>query len=141
MNVARPHVASVWRFALAGAFGFVVEFIVVGLLAGNGWPPLFARAVSFPLASLLTWLINRQLTFRDVRALDMSGAVREYSRYFSGQLAGALTNVLVYTLLVLTLPAVGALTALSAGAAFGLIVNFYLAQTWIFRGGGERDQV
>ncbi len=132
-------VNQLWRFLLAGAFGFVVELLVVGLLTTHGWAALSARAVSFPLASLLTWLLNRHFAFREARACTWPDMLREYRRYFSGQLVGALTNLAVFTLLVISVPTVGALMALTVGALFGLVVNYYLARKWAFRGRHDDD--
>lgn len=126
-------ISQLWRFAAAGGLGFAIEASVVWFVTSDGWNPLSARAVSFPLASFFTWVVNRQLAFKNAGARSWGGIALEYRRYLLGQLVGAAANLLVYSLVVVGMPDFPVLSALSAAAAIGLIVNFFLARAWIFR--------
>lgn len=57
-------VRAMRSFALVGGAGFVVESIIMTVLIRlAAWQPWHARMPSFALALLVTWLLNRTLTF------------------------------------------------------------------------------
>lgn len=51
-------------FLAVGVAGLVVDLGIVFLLERAGLPLAGARAVSLPVATLVTWLLNRRFTFR-----------------------------------------------------------------------------
>lgn len=60
----RDTVRAMRSFALVGGTGFVVESVIMtGLIRFAGWEPWHARIPSFTTALLITWLLNRTLTF------------------------------------------------------------------------------
>jgi putative flippase GtrA len=94
------------HFLLAGSAGFTFDAaLLTALVNGLGWSPYAARAVSFPLALAITWLLNRTLTFRD---RPSTGAGLELMRYAIVQLGGAAVNYGVFFTLV-TLSAAAAM--------------------------------
>src|SRR5262249_23740164 len=111
-------------FVVAGAAGFVVGGGVLTLLMRVWhWNPFAARAVSFPLAVTVTWLINRNVAF--------AGGVRhdtrtEYAGYFGIQIVGALINLAVFTVCLTVWPALEQwpLVPFAAGAGVALVFNF-----------------
>ena len=82
-----------------------------------------ARLASFAVAVTVTWALNRSWTFGQ---RGPAGARRSYVSYAVVQVTGALTNFLVYAVVLRLLaptPA-NAVLALACGAGFGLVVNF-----------------
>ena len=75
---------------------------------------LLARAVSFPCAVLVTFSLNRALTFNTVRRAHGSTLLVRYSAV---QLVGALTNLAIYIGLVQWLPVWGAMPLLPLAIA------------------------
>jgi putative flippase GtrA len=118
------------RFAVVGTIGFAMDGGILYLLVSKGVDPYVARAISFPPAVTVTWFLNRIWTF----AANDGAARRQYARYFAVQIAGALSNYLVYGLILsfVDRTAVRALLALAAGSAAGLIVNFIGARSFAF---------
>jgi len=107
------------RFLLAGGIGFVVDAAVLAvLLAGTPFDPFTARLLSIAAALLVTWMLNRRLTFGPSdRALIVEGA-----RYGGVGTATSLVNYGVYSALLLAIPAMPPLAALclASGAAMAL---------------------
>ena len=101
------------RFALIGGLGFVVDAGMLLLLIQAGMDPFVARLVSIGLAMLVTWRLNRALTFGASR----DGQVREAARYVAVALSVAGLNYAIYAALLLILPACPPLlaTAISTG--------------------------
>jgi putative flippase GtrA len=120
------------RFALAGTAGFVVDAAVLyaALAAGLGY--FSGRAVSFFVAVVTTWLINRAWTFEARRT---RATVAEFARYFAAMALGGAVNYATYTVVVSLLPRAAwlPLAAVAAGSIAGLGVNFATAWLWVFR--------
>jgi putative flippase GtrA len=52
------------RYCMVGGVGFAVEAALIALLQyGFGWSALPCRAVSFPVAVLVTYWLNHRYTF------------------------------------------------------------------------------
>jgi putative flippase GtrA len=120
------------RYCVVGGCGFFVEAALIAFLQYRwGWSALPCRAVSFPVAVVVTWWLNRRYTFAT------RGGWPELMRYLSTQGVGMLANLLAYTAVIWIVPALDrhALVPLVAGSALGLAVNFALARHWVFRAG------
>jgi len=90
-----------------------------------------ARALSFTVAVIATWLLNRAFVFDG----DAGGSiVAEYGRYLVTQVAGALANLGVFVALIGMIPRLGAtpIVPLAAGAVLGALVNYAGAALWVF---------
>lgn len=119
------------HFAAVGAIGFLADSTVLLLaipLAGH----YGGRVVSFGAAVVVTWWLNRMLTFRDRRS---TGRIFELTRYVGSQSIGATTNLVLYTVCVAVSQRMHdqPLLALAIGSAAGLIVNYTLAHRVVFR--------
>lgn len=118
-------------FAVAGGVGFVVDAGVLLALAPFAGP-YFGRIVSFTVAVLTTWLINRRLAFRDA-ASGLSMRI-EFVRYFVACAGGGAVNLATYSLLVhvLDLDRIWLPAAVAAGSLAGMLVNFSLSKRFVF---------
>jgi putative flippase GtrA len=122
--VTAPLARTVRSFGLVGGAGFVVEAIVMTLLTQlANWTPWYARIPSFTLAVLVTWILNRTLTFpgrgpqrRSVEALF----------YAAIQVIGAGINLAIFGMCLLYWPQLGRFPVipLAIGAIGGFVFNF-----------------
>jgi len=96
---ARPHKLEVYRFAAVGAAGFATDAGVLTLMLGEGHSVLLSRACSFTCASLLTWWLHRVFTFTH-RQSQLQTKTTQYIRYIAVQVAGAVTNLTIFSILV-----------------------------------------
>ncbi len=122
------------RFSLVGAAGFVVDAAILTLVAGMLGPYL-GRLVSFGVAVVATWLMNRHFTFATRKSgLSLPG---ELGRYFSAMIAGGAANYATYAALVYLVDFVARwpVAGVGAGSIVGLAINFTLAKNWIFKSG------
>ena len=125
--------SSFVRFGLVGTVGFVVDAgVLQALVSLADWGPIEARAVSFPVAVLATWLLNRNITFR--AAIDVP-AHRSLARYVTVSLAGASMNFIVYTSLVFASSVMAAhpVVPLAIASGIALIVNYLGSKFFAFR--------
>ncbi|HEX2826112.1 MAG TPA: GtrA family protein [Burkholderiales bacterium] len=117
------------RYCMVGGVGFAVEAAAIAVLQyGFGWSALPCRAVSFPLAVLVTYWLNHRYTF------GSRGGLAELARYMLSQGAGLIANLAAYAATIFAVPQLDrhALVALVIGSALGLLVNFVLAKLFVF---------
>ena len=108
------------RFLGVGAVGLATDFCLFVILIGYQPRPLLMRLVSLAAATLVTWRLNRALTF------DRSGRKQhdEAMRYAMVTALAQGTSYAVFAALVLSV--LGALpqVALVIGAAAGAVVSY-----------------
>lgn len=119
-------------FALVGVIGFLVEALVLSTLTYvAGWGPWHARIPSFLLAVLVTWLLNRTLTFpgRGLQRRSVEGLL-----YLATVAFGSAVNLGVYGLVLHFIPALAAFPVipLALGSLAGLLFNFNSARLLVF---------
>ena len=109
-----------FRFLGVGAIGLTTDICVFTLLMGFSPRPLVMRLFSLAVATLVTWRLNRALTFDD------SGRHQgeEAMRYAAVTAASQGTSYAVFAALVLTVSAALPQAALLAGAVVGAIVGY-----------------
>jgi putative flippase GtrA len=121
-------------FAGAGAVGFVIEAVVITVLVVLWDTNIYlARLISFTLAVLATWRLNRQFAFSGSASPDRA---REYGRYFLVQTCGAAVNLGVFAVLVTVYAGLQTwpVIPLAAGAAVALVFNFAVSRAFVFVG-------
>ena len=108
------------RFLGAGAIGLTTDIVVfTGTMAF--WPyPLLARILSLAVATLVTWRLNRALTF------DRSGRYQsdEAMRYIAVTAVSQGTSYAIFAVLVLTVLAPFPQLAVLPGAVIGAFVAY-----------------
>jgi putative flippase GtrA len=133
-----PLVEQRWfRFSLVGAAGFAVDALVLAVmhhLAEVG--PLPSRAVSFTVAVIVTWQLNRRFTFAGNRVHPAFG---ELLRYLGSNLTGLAVNAGGYALLVILIPwaAERPVMALIPASLLAAFVNYHGSANFAFRSGNR----
>jgi putative flippase GtrA len=91
-----------------------------------------ARLVSFSIAVLCTWLMNRSFTFRTPSA---HGRFKEAAIYVGVQCAGGAANIGVYTAAIMLVPLLKdwLLVPLALGSAAGLCLTYLGSKHLAFR--------
>jgi putative flippase GtrA len=126
--------AQLLSFTLVGLAGLAVDAGVFVLLTrGALWSIALSRSVSVSLQIVLTWAMNRAVTFARQRSPRRGP---ELVRYAAVQAGGLVLNIGVFTGCLAFVPALRAvpLVALVLGAAAGFAFNFTVMRTLVFRG-------
>lgn len=120
------------RFGLVGTAGFVVDGGLLYLLLSNDVNAYFARALSFPVALLVTWQLNRTWTFPNSRK---HSTFQQINAYIAVQVIGALANYCCYVLMIAQLGSSTsvAMFAFMIGSIFGMFINFTGAKLFVFK--------
>ncbi len=126
---------QILRFGVVGGVGFVIDGALLWLLIWADVNPYLARAMSFPVAVVVTWVLNRNWTFRASRCASNKG---QFRRYFAVQVTGALSNYLVYSVFITLFTMTGATLfwGFALGSFVGAFINFLGARLIAFRARG-----
>jgi len=127
------HLVEVWprplRFLGVGGLGLITDLAVFTAVVDQGAHPLVARLVSLALATLITWRLNRALTF------DRSGrrVSDEAMRYATVAASAQAVSYAVFAVLVLSVPATVPQLAVLMGAGCGALVSYAGQALFAFR--------
>jgi len=108
------------RFLGVGAVGLLTDLTVFTILIGFAPRPLLMRLVSLAIATLVTWRLNRAITF------EPSGRHQgeEAARYAAVTAISQGTSYAVFAVLVLTVFAWLPQAAVLIGAAAGALIGY-----------------
>ncbi len=115
------------RFVVVGAVGFAVDGGGTWLLVLGGLPPVAARIAPLSGAIVVTWLLNRSLTFNVERPKSRD----ELMRYAAVALSSAFFNFVLYSVLVLV--GVQPLVAVAVATLLLLSYSFFAYRRMVFR--------
>jgi putative flippase GtrA len=117
------------RFLAVGAVGLLTDLSVFTMLTLH-WPqPLLTRLVSLAVATLVTWRLNRALTFERSHRLQIEEAVRYAAVSATAQAA----SYVVFAALVLTILARLPQAAVLVGAVVGAGLSYNGHRLFAFR--------
>ena len=109
------------RFLGVGGFGLLTDLCVFTAITAYGLHPLMARIFSLAAATLVTWRLNRALTFD--RSHRHQGD--EATRYAVVTVTAQGTSYTIFALLILTVMAAHPQGALLLGAACGAGIGYF----------------
>jgi len=120
------------QFGLVGTIGFIVD--AGGLYIMKSVTGLYpAKAISFLLAALTTWLLNRTITFRE--EIPKGNIAIEASKYLITMLGGGVINYIVFytTTQNLSIFLDYPVLAVAAGSISGMAFNFIISKKVIYK--------
>jgi putative flippase GtrA len=120
VNQTRATMPAFMRFGIVGGTGLITDtlvFTVFYSLLGN---PFLARLLSLAVATVVTWSLNRHLTF-DIQERKLG---HEAMRYIAVTLFAQGFSYSIFAGLVTFLPNIVPQLALVAGALAGAVLSF-----------------
>lgn len=141
--------ASLTKFGLVGAVGFVVDLGVFNLLSSTilssqevHFGPMIAKVISTTLAILTNWLGNRNWTFR---AQKSSSTRREMIEFFLVSVAtmpvGLLCLWVSHYLMGYTSLFADNISANIVGTVLGALLRYVLYRGWVFNPERHRRRI
>jgi len=117
------------RFLGVGGLGLITDLAIFTIIIAHAPHPLLARLVSLAVATLVTWRLNRALTF------DCSGRrpADEAIRYAAVATAAQAISYAVFAILIITILAAMPQLAVLIGAVAGALVSYSGQALFAFR--------
>lgn len=129
--IAAPTVHKFVRFALVGGLGFIADIGMLALFMELGADPLISRVGSILIAMVVTWRLNRAITF----GASASSQVTEAGRYFTVAASVALLNYLIYAAIILIVPACPPMLATAISTGICMFASFAGYGRFVFKAG------
>ena len=129
-----PHVTRQFvLFAIIGTAGFVVDSaVLLAAIKLGHYGPYLSRLFSYLAAATFTWAANRRFTFP---AAQRSGRAAQWARFVATNAVGGAANLGTYAWLIAHVPTVAhwPVLGVAAGSLAGLLINFSLSRSLVFR--------
>lgn len=117
-------------FLLGGILALVTDAGVLQLLtAGAGLDPLLARPVAISVAMVVSFLVNRTITF----AMPGRPTLAEFGQFAAVSWTAQAINYAVFAAVLLAMPGVHPLAALIAASLVSMIVSYVGFRFGVFR--------
>jgi putative flippase GtrA len=108
-------------FVLAGVMAFITDAGLLRLItATTAIGPFAARPFTIFLAMLVSWGLNRTITF----ATKRPPSLKEFGRFALASLGGQVTNYLVFAAILTLAPATDQTLAIVAASAVSMFVAY-----------------
>lgn len=117
-------------FLLGGGLAFLTDAAVLLMLTrGAGLSPFSARPLSICVAMVVSWLINRTITF----AQTVPPTFAEFGRFAAVAWTAQAVNYGVFAAILLAVPGLEPLIALALACLVSMIVSFNGYKHGVFR--------
>ena len=113
----------IW-FCVAGILGFLVELSIVQVGISMSFGPIWPRFVSLPMAIWVTFLVNKNFSFKT----EARRGNHYFFSYLMGMLLGAALNFGIYTVAVISgiTPALSLSIAVATTAMFNFATSRFI---------------
>ena len=119
-------------FLVVGSIGFILDSGFFFFLK-NHLGLTSAKTLSFLSASYFTWFLNRKYTFKEID--KKKSLIVEYIKYLSGQIIGAVTNIISFQILISNINFLkqNLLIPLALASIIAMFLNFVIMKVWVFK--------
>jgi len=108
-------------FVMAGLLALTTDGLILEGLRGFGWHPLLARPFAIAIAMVVSWLVNRRITF----AMSSPPSLGEYARFAAVSWSAQFVNYLAFATILVARPATHPLVALVLASLMAMFVSYF----------------
>lgn len=119
-------------FGIAGVLGFLVDAATLYLIKSFTGIYL-GRLFSFSMAVVVTWIFNRNITFKQSNV--SMGMLAEFLKYFLLMIVGGVINLGIYYLMISSSQWLQnfPILAVAAGCLAGMVANFLTSRFLLYK--------
>lgn len=127
------HKQELLFFAFAGLIGYIIDVAITSSLS-QFLGVYIARIPAFIGAVTVTWVINRQLTFKH-RKSTYDNILKEYLHYAALMIGGLIVNYVVYSIAITFTgdSRYAIMFCVALGSLSGMVVNYLSSKRFIFK--------
>ncbi len=127
------NIREIISFAAVGTAGFLLDAAIVWAFTQfTNITPIWAKLIAFPFAVILTWLLNRNSTFKDRKQPNY---LKEWAKYIQVNSLGAITNNVSFIIIVAKIDYLyqQPIIAVALGSIIGMTFNYLGSKIWVFQ--------
>ncbi len=137
-NISSKNINQIFWFIIAGTVGFVIDAGVLEFAVRYADAGLFSgRIISFSIAVIATWQLNRMLTFKQkaISVIGIKKALLEFFKYLLSSSLSIAINFGIYTFSVLSFTLCHEIPSLAValGSVGAMFVTFFMSKYWVFK--------
>ncbi len=121
------------KFIIVGGIGFIIDGSILLILRKSGLDLTLCRIISFSIAVICTWLLNKNWTF----SIDdeVKNKSQKHYLYFIFQCLGAIINFIVFVFLTKKFIAMhmNPLIPFSIASGIAMIFNYLTSKLIVFK--------
>ncbi len=118
-------------FVLAGLSALAADMLILEALMLAGLHPLLGRPFAISIAMVVSWLINRTVTF----AMPGPPSFREYARFAAVSWTSQAVNYLIFGAILIVRPSTPPLLAVVLAAFVSMFVSYFGFRYGVFSHG------
>lgn len=117
-------------FVLAGCLALATDALILqSLHAGLGLTPYLARVPAIACAMVVSWLVNRTVTF----ATTEPPSLQEFAKFATVSWFAQAINYAVFAMILIALPGIAPLAALVAASLVAMFASYLGFRFGVFR--------
>jgi putative flippase GtrA len=123
-------------FVLAGLLALTTDGLILSALMSFGWNPLLARPLAIAVAMVVSWQVNRTVSY----AVQAPPTFHEFGRFAAVSWTAQAVNYGVFSAILLLRPETHALLALLLASLVAMFVSYFGFRHGVFaRAGTHRN--
>jgi putative flippase GtrA len=138
-NAGRPELPALQHplrhyggFVLAGILALTTDALILQGLIHAGWHPLLARPLAIAVAMVVSWQVNRNVSY----AMRMPPTLGEFGRFAAVSWTAQAVNYSVFSAILLLRPGTHPLLALLLASLVAMFVSYFGFRHGVFHRNG-----
>ena len=132
------NINQIFWFIFVGTIGFIVDAGILEFVVKYTDTGLFrGRVISFSIAVIVTWQLNRILTFKqeEVSVIGVKKALLEFLKYLFSSSLSISINFGIYSFLIVSFVLCHDIPSLAValGSVAAMFVTFFMSKYWVFK--------
>ena len=117
-------------FVLGGALAFLTDATLLVLMTRSlGWSPFLARPIGISIAMVVSWLVNRTISFPQ----SAPPSVAEYLKFAAVSWSAQVINYCVFAVILLVVPRMEPLAALVIACLVSMFFSYNGYKLGVFK--------
>lgn len=128
---------QIYKFILVGTIGFTVDVCILELILRIfDFGLFFGRLISFSIAVIITWQLNRKLVFEQNKQIEsIKTTIYEFCKYILTSSVSMSLNIAIYMVCIYLFelcnkyPSI----AVAIGSLWAMSITFLISKYWVFK--------
>lgn len=128
---------QIYKFIFVGTIGFIVDACILELILRTLNVGLFfGRLISFSIAVIITWQLNRKFVFKQIKQpKDIKAVIYEFCKYILASSVSMSMNICIYMISAYSFALCSKYPSLAVaiGSLCAMLITFLISKYWVFK--------